>query len=810
MNRSISKTTYATQAVGIVALALVFLTATFVLEGIFGAAATPRAHAWHCSITANTTTITEGTSATLAWDAANDTAYVTLDAFPGQQFERSGSVTVTPDTTTTYTAYTHVDWTDETMECSVTVEVEAPVCEATLSIDGSTFTWSGCPYMERYQATLCDGTELGPIYGEWNDDVTIDLGSRIAEVQACGENCHRTATQSCPTPEEPVAPSCPFVADADTVVVEFDGSKLRSDMGESAALSGPYNVALTEGTYTVETFSWDGYLGRENMSQPDESWYIEYLNSGSTVSIPGMRTSDLTDNALSAESSDTFTDIVLAGATDSINVRHAAHSDTSSPNSVVPICAAFTKVEEEEPETLSCNMSINPGTVRRNNDATLTWSSTNAVSATIDQGIDDVSVDGSTTVTPSAKTTYTGTFTDADGETVLCSATVSIKTGGGTPLKPRDNDDDDEEEEEEEEDEEPTFVLGKTVNSITLNQVPYTGFEAGPLMTALFWIGLFAVSALIAHVLTNKDIPGRLRGLFVAPNTPSTRPHATVLASPTRKQPTTATPVLTRADMSSTQQASAPAPATTIEEQAHAHSILLSPEAVRHIERAQREVTDVNAFLNALFASTIDTYPREDGWILLSDERAQLMIERTPKAAAKQQAMTRTAAPEAPAARVPSEPHRVESPRMRDIARTVGDEPKTDTAQVPQEQARNRQARPTQHSEAGTSVAPLFIDLIVAGEQQKTFELLRRLNTQGAATETFIAGVIRKLDDIYKNRLEGNHSPDKELAAKTATWSNADFETVLGILVESVDYSYSNPRIGSKIALAKLFEHFAK
>ena len=45
-----------------------------------------------------------------------------------------------------------------------------------------------------------------------------------------------------------------------------------------------------------------------------------------------------------------------------------------------------------------------------------------------------------------------------------------------------------------------------------------------------------------------------------------------------------------------------------------------------------------------------------------------------------------------------------------------------------------------------------------------------------------------------------NRTPNEDLVYKTASWSNEDFEKVLGILVECIDYSYSSNRIGTKIA----------
>ncbi|MBN1843576.1 MAG: hypothetical protein JW883_15015, partial [Deltaproteobacteria bacterium] len=73
--------------------------------------------------------------------------------------------------------------------------------------------------------------------------------------------------------------------------------------------------------------------------------------------------------------------------------------------------------------------------------ATLTWSSTNADSATIDQGIGGVPVNGSTSVSPTETTTYTitatglvGTATDIVTVTVLYPPTVNISANPETIL----------------------------------------------------------------------------------------------------------------------------------------------------------------------------------------------------------------------------------------------------------------------------------------------------------------------------------------------------------------------------------------
>ena len=73
----------------------------------------------------------------------------------------------------------------------------------------------------------------------------------------------------------------------------------------------------------------------------------------------------------------------------------------------------------------TCAMNAAPTTINRGQSATLSWTSTNATSATINQGIGGVAVNGSRTVSPSTTTTYTGTFTGAGG-TVTCARTITV------------------------------------------------------------------------------------------------------------------------------------------------------------------------------------------------------------------------------------------------------------------------------------------------------------------------------------------------------------------------------------------------
>jgi OOP family OmpA-OmpF porin len=77
------------------------------------------------------------------------------------------------------------------------------------------------------------------------------------------------------------------------------------------------------------------------------------------------------------------------------------------------------------PPAPSATLSADPASVKQNRCATLTWSSTNASSASIDQGIGKVAPSGSQQVCPGKTTNYTVTVTGAGG-TKTAATTVTV------------------------------------------------------------------------------------------------------------------------------------------------------------------------------------------------------------------------------------------------------------------------------------------------------------------------------------------------------------------------------------------------
>jgi hypothetical protein len=966
-----TKSTYLFGAFGLAMVAMIALFAFDVVTERM--VITEEAHAWTCqSMTATPDTVYAGEAVLLEWSfgAFEHGVTVTIDQLPGQTFDIQDSVEVFPTETTKYRAVAHKEGVDYVFDCCVTVTVKPPqnTCDAVnLHIDEYEFTFSGPPALSYYQVEFCDGTETDKIEGTWGDVETITFDKEIKRVHTKGGQCELEASRTCNPPEEPKVPQCPFVESDNLTVIDFNGGKdrnsatlIRSDQTESRSYIQK-SLSLEAGTYTVKTASWDGYLARVNVTQPNEQWNVE-TRSGSTILGSVGPTTDIKDKVIEDMQTDTFTyALTFDQHADTVAVTHAVYPDKSSANSVVPVCVAFEKkpevkepwcemssnpdtideggsatitwnsehvtsvditnigtglalassttvspattttyvgtfytnndpltceatvtvrppepvpscelianpktIEEgntaliswssenvtsvditnigtglsvasstmvspattttyigtfygindevltcedtvtvvppqEEPNPI-CAMSIAPSTVYKGSNATLSWTSDDVVSASIDNGIGDVSVNGSQQITVQNNTTYTGTFIGEDDTEITCTANVSIRTGGGSCINCGDDDDDD----DDDRDPDPSIVLGKTTTKtgsfITLNKVPYTGFEAGPLLTTFFWFMVAIISVFIAYLMTRFNPIARIRYALVGEktdyynNTPITSNTQLHVQESVVTEDVIA-PVITM-NASNQTNYTGQHNISEIEEIAHAENILLSPEALRLIQK-ELSNTDAEAttFFTKLFEQAKAEFPREDGWILLSKERVEQMLGITNEAVTATDRDTQET--ERPF-RVAEEPIGVTAQQKR--SETI----------IPTQEPMSVAYETQQTSSPTNNVVSKFTDHIIGVQKKEAFDLLRNVSTRGVDISTFMTLVVRQLDEVYKHRIEGIETSATELVAKTSSWSNQDFETILGILVECIDYSYSNNRIGTKIALAKAFEHFEK
>ncbi len=101
----------------------------------------------------------------------------------------------------------------------------------------------------------------------------------------------------------------------------------------------------------------------------------------------------------------------------------------------VTCTATITVVPPNQPEPPVCELSISPSSITRGGSATLNWSTSRVKTGTvfINQGIGGVNATGNRSVSPNQTTTYTLTAEGNNGQTVTCSATVTVSDGPEAP-----------------------------------------------------------------------------------------------------------------------------------------------------------------------------------------------------------------------------------------------------------------------------------------------------------------------------------------------------------------------------------------
>lgn len=126
-------------------------------------------------------------------------------------------------------------------------------------------------------------------------------------------------------------------------------------------------------------------------------------------------------------------------ATDNFQVYHTNTSvlprppSSCSPTTRPEISGLLCPIAALGPVAPTVTITASPASITSGQSAVLTWSSTNATSVSINQGIGTVAVSGTRSVSPTATTTYTVTATNSVGS-VTATATVTLTTA--TPPLP--------------------------------------------------------------------------------------------------------------------------------------------------------------------------------------------------------------------------------------------------------------------------------------------------------------------------------------------------------------------------------------
>ena len=442
-------------------------------------------------------------------------------------------------------------------------------------------------------------------------------------------------------------PVCPFT-EADGVVVAFPNpsEKLRSDVSkEGARKRVELAESLPEGTYEVKLASFDDHSAQANPSQPREQWFLSLLAENGSEVASTSPTPDIPD-AEDTVSVVVETSLAMSAPVRSLEAVHAAYPDTSSPNSVVPLCAALKRITQ--PQTPVCTMSITPAEVRagEGTQVTLQWSALGVTSGTIQPDIGTVAATGSIAFVPTKTQEYIGTFSGPGG-TVQCSAKVSVVAppcagcGGGY--------------------DQPRIELSavtfreppkeEPLGYVYLTQIPYTGVVMQPALALLVWLFLLGISFAIAYWLIRREGWRILARWLQPPAEPMSEPSASSREpAGGASQPPLASPVPgEEADHAlsvdhPSMAANHPVPPSTdtaseqedetllrfLEEEAQNARVIISPEGLRKIiERAQEDPTKARQLLADVVEAAKKLYEPEDGWIPLNRDRIQALLLAT-------------------------------------------------------------------------------------------------------------------------------------------------------------------------------------
>ena len=332
------------------------------------------------TFTASSTSITAGTQVTLTWTTTNATSV----AIPGTSgtLAVDGSTTVRPTTPTTYT-----------LTATGASGTTAATATVTIHISGwptATLTANPAAITSGQSATLTWTTSDAT-------SVAIDQGVGAVTPLAGGSTTvSPTATTTYTltagnTAGSVTAAAVVTVNPPDPVVDTFTAS----------------STSVTEGTdvtLTWTTSNADGVRLQENVGG-----LIGWQNRGSALAADGSTT-------------------VSRAAAGSAEYRIAAYNDAADAFS--PSITVTWTVPTPDPVIDSFSASSTLITVGQS--TTLSWSTTNATSASIDQGVGSVTpvASGSKSVSPTETTTYTLTAGGGPGATAA-TATVTVK------VKPR-------------------------------------------------------------------------------------------------------------------------------------------------------------------------------------------------------------------------------------------------------------------------------------------------------------------------------------------------------------------------------------
>jgi hypothetical protein len=220
----------------------------------------------------------------------------------------------------------------------------------------------------------------------------------------------------------------------------------------------------------------------------------------------------------------------------------------------------------------------------------------------LDSNDDDEVDEGSIVVYPKKDTTYTLKVEGKSRKTDSCTVKVNVeKDAKITTIRDR-----------------------EPVTTITFRDVPYTGFDAGPMLAGLFYALLAAWALVASYIVVIKK--GSVMGFSLA-TVGMAAPKAPVVARTFAPVAPSNLPVAQddeeeeEADDESSDDVVGDEEDSALLNRAFALGIILSKDALEVVKNAGASVAEQLTIIDAIASRAKESFPREDGWIALDKAR---------------------------------------------------------------------------------------------------------------------------------------------------------------------------------------------
>ena len=411
------------------------------------------------SFSASPSSITSGQSSTLSWTTTNATT-VSIDQGIGA-VATSGTRAVSPTTTTTYTITATGSGGTKTATATVTVGsgTSAPTISFSASPtsittgQSSTLTWSttnatsvsidqgigavgtsGTRAVSPTASTTYTLTATGP-GGTTSATAAVSVGSTGGTCTPSGAT--PSVTICAPANNSTVASPVHFQAAGISArpIVAWAVYVDNTLVFKQNVTSVDTNITMSTGKHYVVAQFWDNAgavtKGSENITVGTVSTTPTLTLSASPTTINSGQSSTLTwssTNVSTVTINNGVGTVSPSGAVTVSPTTTTTYTATgTATDGVTKVTATATVTVGSTSGAPTVTLTANPLSITAGQSSTLTWSSTNATSVSIDNGIGTVATSGSKTVAPTTTTTYTITATGSGGS-ATAKATVTVGT----------------------------------------------------------------------------------------------------------------------------------------------------------------------------------------------------------------------------------------------------------------------------------------------------------------------------------------------------------------------------------------------